>query len=103
MNTTERPSLTALVAEADAAVRAGEAAAAQAGAQATRHDSGLGLPGQFEHANDLLSGLRKDNAARHLLVSSGPVKGVGNQVFLFGEDIIGAQKAAQVGEDARPK
>ena len=81
----------------------GQAAAAQAGAGAARDDGGLGLVGQLQHADDLLGGLGEDDAAGHLLQRGGAVEGIGDEVFLFGQDVIGAQEAPQFGEDVRPE
>ena len=80
------------------AVRAGQAAAAQAGAGAARDDGCLGLVGQLQHAGDLLRGPGEHDAARHLLQRRGAVEGVGDEVFLLGEDILGAQETPQFGK-----
>ena len=77
------------------AIRAGQAAAAQAGAGAAGDDGGFGLIGEFEHANGLLGGVGESHTAWHLLQRRGAVKGVRNQIFLRGQDICGAEEASK--------
>ena len=55
-------------------------------------------PARLQHADHLLLGCGENDAARHLLQGGGAVEGIRDQVFLFSQDVIRAQEAAQVGE-----